>query len=323
MGSIASGIRYIIGLAMVAGGVSMAVPFGFLVADGWKRSMDGGVAAAAIAPPVAVGPAAGSVTNVATQWMVPEDMQPGPVAVRGDYVPPPAPTMLPPVNPALTASSPAINGMYRSTLEVPPPPLLDSQAPPPPVAAWAAAPSPLHAAPATDIAVDLMPATYVVRDGDDLTSISTRFYGHPGAAVAVWQANRDIIPDPNLLPIGAELRLPPSWSVGGPQRMTAGGGRTIEPPAGPATPRMMPPTPGVAEGPPVWLGTHAVPQTGAAIARPSPSGGTVRLAAGETLESLALRFYGDRNAAQRIWEANRDRLRSPDLAVAGMELRLP
>ena len=116
MGSIASGIRYIIGLAMVAGGVSMAVPFGFLVADGWKRSMDGGVAAAAIAPPVAVGPAAGSVTNVATQWMVPEDMQPGPVAVRGDYVPPPAPTMLPPVNPALTASSPAINGMYRSTL---------------------------------------------------------------------------------------------------------------------------------------------------------------------------------------------------------------
>jgi nucleoid-associated protein YgaU len=49
----------------------------------------------------------------------------------------------------------------------------------------------------------------------------------------------------------------------------------------------------------------------------------VRLAPGETLESLAVRFYGDRSAVNRIWEANRDRLRSPELAVAGMELRLP
>jgi hypothetical protein len=27
--------------------------------------------------------------------------------------------------------------------------------------------------------------------------------------------------------------------------------------------------------------------------------------------------------AARIWEVNRDRLRSPELVVAGMELRLP
>ena len=47
------------------------------------------------------------------------------------------------------------------------------------------------------------------------------------------------------------------------------------------------------------------------------------MAPGETLASLAERLYGTPAAAARIWEANRDRLRSPDLLVAGMELRLP
>jgi nucleoid-associated protein YgaU len=47
------------------------------------------------------------------------------------------------------------------------------------------------------------------------------------------------------------------------------------------------------------------------------------VAPGETLESLARRFYGDPAQAGRIWEANRDRLRSPELVVPGMDLRLP
>jgi nucleoid-associated protein YgaU len=50
---------------------------------------------------------------------------------------------------------------------------------------------------------------------------------------------------------------------------------------------------------------------------------SVRVAPGETLASLARRFYGDERMASRIWEINRDRLRSPELVVAGMELRLP
>jgi nucleoid-associated protein YgaU len=44
---------------------------------------------------------------------------------------------------------------------------------------------------------------------------------------------------------------------------------------------------------------------------------------GDSLESIAVRFYGDRVMASRIWQANRDRLRSPDLLVPGAELRLP
>ena len=50
---------------------------------------------------------------------------------------------------------------------------------------------------------------------------------------------------------------------------------------------------------------------------------SVRVGPGETLETLAQRFYGDRGMATRLWEANRDRLRNPALVTAGMELRLP
>ena len=63
----------------------------------------------------------------------------------------------------------------------------------------------------------------------------------------------------------------------------------------------------------------APPRAAPAVVRPR----SVRVAVGESLETIALRFYGDRALAERIWQANRDRLRSPDLVVPGMELTLP
>ena len=61
---------------------------------------------------------------------------------------------------------------------------------------------------------------------------------------------------------------------------------------------------------------------GRGFVEPNPLVGAV-VAAGETLRSLAMRFYGDPAMADRIWEANRGRLRSPELLVPGMELTLP
>ncbi|NDC64278.1 MAG: LysM domain-containing protein, partial [Planctomycetia bacterium] len=66
-------------------------------------------------------------------------------------------------------------------------------------------------------------------------------------------------------------------------------------------------------------GSSSTPATGPASVRPA----TVRVGPGDTLESLAQRFYGDAAMAGRLWEANRDRIRSPGLIVPGMELRLP
>ena len=47
------------------------------------------------------------------------------------------------------------------------------------------------------------------------------------------------------------------------------------------------------------------------------SRGTIRVAPGETLASLAQRVYGNTHMADAIFDANRDRLRSPVLLVPG------
>jgi len=184
---------------------------------------------------------------------------------------------------------------------------------PPSAVAWTTA------APASRVAAAAAPeaiaSTYVIRDGDDLASIAARFYGHPGAASSLWEANRDRIASPDLLPIGAEIRLPPPWTVQGTAAPGLSGGRSIEPPPTAVTPRHVDATPVSAP----WLNGRAT----APVSTPAPHAATVRVAPGDTLETLAERFYGDRRAATRIWEANRDRLRSPELIVVGMELRLP
>ena len=305
---------------MVAGGVALAVPYGRLVAEAWQASTTsqgpavGGVIDTAAMPPPGASPALAAAAP--REWLVPDESLPPPITPRPDYTPPSPPDQLPPVSRAAAADASGFNATYRSTLEVPPPPLLDAHAAPPPVVAWMDPRSPAPAAVSPPLAAQGVPATYRVRDGDDLTGIATRFYGHAGAAGSLWSANRDVLPDPNLLPIGAELRLPPPWAIQGVPTVSAAGVRAIEPPPTAASPRAVPALPVAAAA---WLdGQQAANPSSTPAAR-----GTVRLAPGETLETLAERFYGDRRAAPRIWEANRDRLRSPDLVAPGMELRLP
>ncbi|MFM9058419.1 MAG: LysM peptidoglycan-binding domain-containing protein [Planctomycetaceae bacterium] len=68
----------------------------------------------------------------------------------------------------------------------------------------------------------------------------------------------------------------------------------------------------------------AVPASSPPVrAAPAAAVTAVRVGPGETLVALARRLYGDPAMAEPIFAANRDRLRSPDLVVAGMELRLP
>jgi len=276
--------------------------------------------------------------------------------------PVPAPTPLPASSLHATPATPELAGTYRSTVDIPPPPLLDAQSPPPLSVGWsahvappAAAPfgaapfgaGPLAAAAPAVAPIDGPMASYVVRDGDDLTSIALAAYGHAGAAAAILAANADRLPDPGLLPIGLTLRLPPSWTLPASAAVAAGGPPAIEPSLATSAPDMRrPPAPAVppsaAEAPAarVDAGTAAAAARGqhwlepsggtvvtpAALPRSAPAAvrpGSVRVAVGESLEMIALRFYGDRAMSQRIWQANRDRLRSPDLIVPGMELALP
>lgn len=50
--------------------------------------------------------------------------------------------------------------------------------------------------------------TYTVREGDTLSRISTTVYGTSARWADIYQANRDILPNPNSLRVGQELRIP-------------------------------------------------------------------------------------------------------------------
>lgn len=236
MDGLARSLRLVIGLGMIAAGASLAAPAGLQLASWWSaQAPDAALAGQAVgfpAPqvlPAELGVTASSPGPVAAVAPWPAYPPPSPAPLRPDYVPPPPPVPLPAVSHGMAAAGPDLASHYRTTLAVPPPPLLDGQRPPPLAVGWS------RRADETAAGFRGPPApapagTYRVRDGDDLTAIAIRFYGTPAAAAAIWEANRGLLRDPGLLPIGADLALPPPESIG-----LAGGPeprRSIEPPLG-------------------------------------------------------------------------------------------
>ena len=351
-------IRFFVGMAMLAGGVALAQPFVAAVFAAREQ------ATASVPSPALPGmqPGLPAMAIGTGGHAIPDPRPvdslgvPGLPLPAGDQflsvpTPPSPPTPLPASGLNFSPAAPALDGTYRSTVEIPPPPLLDFHAPPPLSAGWSAHDVAKSVAQGPAVLPESLPADYVVRDGDDLTQIALKVYGHAGAATAIWAANRDRIADPQLLPIGLALRLPPSWML--PAAHAAQGGASglaIEPtftpnwssghaqaslgrePAAPAAHggaesfwlqgangRPSAPVATLTAGPGRLTGTEAT--SGPAVPAHRPD--TVRVGMGDSLESIAVRFYGDRAMASRIWQANRDRLRSPDLLVPGAELRLP
>ena len=49
----------------------------------------------------------------------------------------------------------------------------------------------------------------------------------------------------------------------------------------------------------------------------------VRSEKGDTLSKIAKEFYGDASLYTKIFEANQDRLKNPDLIQVGQKLRIP
>ena len=56
--------------------------------------------------------------------------------------------------------------------------------------------------------------TYVVVKGDSLSKIAQRFYGDAQDWKRIYEANRDLIRDPDLIHPGQELRIPESGEAG-------------------------------------------------------------------------------------------------------------
>lgn len=68
-----------------------------------------------------------------------------------------------------------------------------------------AAPAPEDAEPAQAAPAE---RTHTVVRGDTLMGLSRKFYGTPAKAKSIFEANRDKLGDPNVLPVGIELRIP-------------------------------------------------------------------------------------------------------------------
>ncbi|MFM7138111.1 MAG: LysM peptidoglycan-binding domain-containing protein [Planctomycetota bacterium] len=231
MDGLTRSIRVIFGLGMLAAGTTLAAPTALTVARWWRQ------APTSAAVPQAFPAIPPTAPQQVTAWPAPAApgleaappvAWPGPATAaapvaRSEYRPPAPPAPLPPAATGAAGPNPDLSAAYRSTLAVPPPPLIDGQRPPPVAVGWTARFSrevqqrrELQPPPAT---------SYRVRDGDDLTGIASRFYGTPAAASLIWQANRGLLADPAVLPIGIELVLPRPDAAGG-------YGASIDPPLG-------------------------------------------------------------------------------------------
>jgi hypothetical protein len=95
-----------------------------------------------------------------------------------------------------------------SDRDEPPPPLVKNYADPPQPARsrWGVSMDmmlPPSASTETSI------RTHKIVDGDTLASLAERFLGSADRAGEIFERNRDVLLDPNLLPIGVELKIPP------------------------------------------------------------------------------------------------------------------
>ena len=55
----------------------------------------------------------------------------------------------------------------------------------------------------------------------------------------------------------------------------------------------------------------------------TPAGKTYTVVKGDSLSKIAKRQYGDMNQWPRIYEANRDQIKNPDLIYPGQKLKIP
>jgi len=81
---------------------------------------------------------------------------------------------------------------------------------------------------------------HVVVDGDTLSKLAARYLGRPEDYLAIYEFNREVLPSPDLLPIGAVLKIPPQRG-----RQVAKGTHSIAPGGGEPEPesplKMVPP----------------------------------------------------------------------------------
>lgn len=145
--------------------------------------------------------------------------------------------------------------------------------------------------------------TYTVQRGDtSLEVIARKLLGHARYAEAISRSN-PLVPPTKLIPGRTVLKIPVD-----PENIQ---GRVVtvkttddQVPEGLRDSARPVPTPGPGSSWPMQESVHTVKS-------------------GETLSSIAKQYYSAPNGYLKLYEANKDKLRSPDELKVGMQLRVP
>ena len=62
---------------------------------------------------------------------------------------------------------------------------------------------------------------------------------------------------------------------------------------------------------------------GSSSTAPAPSGRSYTVVKGDSLSKIAKQFYGDAGEWKKIYEANKDLIKNPDLIRPGQKLKIP
>jgi len=139
---------------------------------------------------------------------------------------------------------------------------------------------------------------HVARNGDTLSQLAALYLGSARRYRELFEANRDVLKRPDLLPVGVVLKIPAAPVEQAPATTTTA----------------------------ATTGSGLVPIPRGALRRSQPVRATVsryRVQARQTLVDVARQVYGDGGRAAELFEANRDQLPSPDGLYEGLELLVP
>jgi nucleoid-associated protein YgaU len=194
--------------------------------------------------------------------------------------------------------------------------------------------------------------THKVADGDTLTELAKRYLGNAGRWSELYDYNRDVLTNPDLLPIGAELRIPvapfrpgesdPAPSAAAPTTQSPAARAVSQPISGPSSEQRpavdLVPVSGSTTGsgnaaapvgnpsaklrrlPPVLPGPEGAPPTGRVL-RVAPR--TYVVQPGDTLNSIAEKLYGDGAREDLLRDANRNLVHNPQDLHPGTVLVIP
>lgn len=138
--------------------------------------------------------------------------------------------------------------------------------------------------------------TIEVKEGDTLSKLAAEHLGSGSKWKLLMEANKDQIASPEQLRVGMKLKIPAAAGTQAPAAANANPNFGLV--------RVARPEPRKEE-------------------KPQAQGKTYTVVSGDNLHAIAAKTLGDGNRWREIFEANKDKLDSPDSVVIGQKLKIP